>query len=80
MGRWTSSDPADIAWRREQMSFNNDIAGLARCPRTEQFVAELDAQNLGPADQRAALREYFLRRAREWSAQQHDKPTISSKP
>jgi hypothetical protein len=80
MGRWTSSHPADIAWRREQMGFNNDIAGLARCPRAEQFVAELDAQGLGPADRRAALKEYFLRRAGEWSEQQPDVPTTSSKP
>lgn len=61
MGRWTSSDPADIAWRREQMSNNNDIAGLARCPRAELFAAKLEAQGLGPADRRAALTEYFSR-------------------
>lgn len=70
MGRWTSSHPADIAWRREQMSINNDIAGLARCPRAERFAAELEAQHLSPSDRRAALTEYFLGRAREWLEQQ----------
>ena len=74
MGRWTSSHPADIAWRREQMSINNDIAGLARCPRADQFAAELEARCLSPADERDALRDYFLERAREWSEQQ---PTAS---
>ena len=66
MGRWTSLHPADIARRREQMSINNDIAGLARCPRTDPFIAELEAQYLSPVDRRAALKEYFLGRAREW--------------
>jgi len=76
MGRWTSSGPADIAWRREQMSINNDIAGLARCPRADQFAAELQARHLSPAGQRDALKDYFLGRAREWSEQQ----PVASKP
>jgi len=80
MGRWTSSDPADIAWRREQMSNNNDIAGLAKCPRAELFAAKLEAQGLGPADRRAALTEYFRGRAQEWLERQSAPTTTSSKP
>jgi len=74
MGRWTSLHPADLAWRREQMSINNDIAGLARCPRADKFAAELEAQALGRVDRRAALKEHFLGKAREWSEQQSDAP------
>jgi hypothetical protein len=47
---------------------------LARCPRADQLAAELEAQNLSPADRRAALKEYFLGRARESSEQQSDAP------
>lgn len=88
MGRWTSSEPAYIAWHRKQMSrwadgqmsINNDIAGLARCPRAELFAAKLEAQGLGPADWQAALTEYFRGRAREWLEQQSAPTTTSSKP
>ena len=80
MGRWTSLHPSDIAWRREQMSINNDIAGLARCPSADQFAAELEAQGLSPSDRRPALKEFFVRRARERSEQQSDGPTSASKP
>ena len=42
MGRWSSSDPADVAWRREQMSANNDIEGVRRDPPADQLMARLD--------------------------------------
>lgn len=63
MGRWSSSDPADVAWRREQMSANNDIEGVGRDLQAEQLVARLDAQGVSPADQRQALRDYFTQKA-----------------
>ncbi|PIB92811.1 hypothetical protein [Caulobacter sp. FWC2] len=63
MSRWSSSDPADIAWRREQMSASNDIEGVRRDPRGDQFMARLDAQGKTPAQKRDALRGYFAQKA-----------------
>jgi hypothetical protein len=63
MGRWSSSDPADVAWRREQMSANNDIEGVGRDPQAEQLIARMDAQGLSPAEQRQALKDYFIQKA-----------------
>jgi hypothetical protein len=75
MGRWTSLHPADIGWRREQISVNNDFAGLATCPRADQFAAELEARHLSPADRRDVL-SYFIGRAQEWSEQRPSAPKL----
>jgi hypothetical protein len=63
MGRWSSSDPADVAWRREQMSANNDIEGVGRDPKVDQLMARLDAEGKSPAQKREALRGYFTQKA-----------------
>jgi len=63
MGRWSSSDPADVAWRREQMSASNDIEGVGRDPQAEKLVARLDAQGVSATDQRQALKDYFSQKA-----------------
>ncbi len=59
MGRLSSSDPVDVAWRREQMSLSSDIAGLRRDARADQLMARLDADGVSPAQKRDALRSYF---------------------
>jgi len=62
LSRWSSSDPADVAWRREQMSANNDIEGVRRDPQADQLMARLDAEGKSPAEKRDALRDYFVQK------------------
>ena len=63
MGRWSSSDPADVAWRREQMSANNDIESVGRDPEAEKMIAALDAQGASSEQRLEALRTYFIQKA-----------------
>ena len=63
MGRWSSSDPADVAWRREQMSANNDIESVGRDPEAEAMVARLDAEGASSEERLEALRTYFIQKA-----------------
>ena len=63
MSRWFSTDPADVAWRRQQMNANNDIAGVRRDPVADQLMARLDAEGKTPAQKRNALRGYFAQKA-----------------
>jgi len=64
MSRWTSDAPADVAWRREQMSANNDIEGVGRDRRAERLVARLEAKGASPERKREALKTYFMKKAK----------------
>lgn len=62
MSRWTSDAPADVTWRREQMSANNDIEGVGRDKRAEKLVARLEAKGATPERQRKALKNFFAKK------------------
>lgn len=59
MSRWTSSNQADVTWRRKQMSANNDIEGVGFDPAAEKLVAKLEAEGASVEKRRDALRAYF---------------------
>lgn len=63
MSRWTSSKPADVTWRREQMSANNDIEGVGRDERAEKLLARLEAGGASVEKRREVLRTYFSKKA-----------------
>ena len=63
------SDPADIAWQREQVIINNNISGLTRCPQAEHFAAQLETRVLRIDDRRKAIAEYSRKNDEERSGQ-----------
>ncbi len=64
MSRWTSSSPKDVNWRREQMSANNDIEGVARDAGADKVIEQLDASNAPAEKRREVLRAYFAQKAK----------------
>jgi hypothetical protein len=64
MSRWTSSAPADVTWRREQMSANNDIEGVGRDTKAEKLLARLEADGATIEKRREALRTYFSKKTK----------------
>lgn len=62
MSRWTSSAPADVTWRRKQMSANNDIEGVGRDAKAEKLLARLEADGATVEKRREALRTYFSKK------------------
>lgn len=60
MTRFTSRNPADIAWRRQQMSANNDIEQVGRDAGAEELISRLREQGVSTAEGLTALRSYFI--------------------
>ena len=53
------TDPASIAWRRQQAHVDADIEGLARDPVLEKMIDEWDKAGLTTAQQRERMGVYF---------------------
>lgn len=49
--RFSSQDPADIAWRVQQMYENSAIEGIERDPVLAAFVDQMDAEGVPPEEQ-----------------------------
>lgn len=54
-----SNDPADIAWRRQQMAVDNDIEGVANNAELEALVADWDKNNVPVEERIEHLNKYF---------------------
>jgi hypothetical protein len=65
MSRWTSSSPADVRWRRAQMSANNDIEGVGRDEGAERLLARLEDSGATVEGRREALLSYFSKKEKE---------------
>ena len=58
-----SMDAASVAWRREQANVDADIEGLARLPETDALIAEMDRENLSPAERRERLTAFYRQKS-----------------
>ena len=63
--RLHSKDPADAAWRRQQMEVDNDIEGLARDRGIERFMAEMDMAGVGRREKIKRLKVYLRSRQKQ---------------
>ena len=58
--RLHSRDPADAAWRAQQANIDADIEGLARDPKADELIAQMDAEGLDAEQQIKRLKAYFI--------------------